>query len=248
MGMDALDIVFRIEKNFQVKVSKDDFLGLVRDNDVTAGDLYSLLLQKLHLTNSGRHDYGLNLELWAEMQRLLYCVTLVPIEQIQLQTPLEQLFPRETRRETWDALRETSPYRIAELDYPPIVRWLGFLLAAAVVVIEQFHLWQIVWAKWLWPVLGILGLWMVSETYLKILSVCSSFRDRLPARMKTVKDLCRAVLAANYTQICTKTDLPVDERSLTVWEQLVEILSQALGVEPDHVTFRSRLVRDLGME
>lgn len=247
MGVDPLDIMFRIEKTFQIKVSKDDFLGLVRDNDVTAGDLYDLLLEKLQIGDVGRYDYGLNLRLWSQMQRLLHSVTRVPLEQIQLHVPLERLFPIETRRETWDALREASPYQIMEMDYPPIVRILGYLLATGVVSIELFHLRQIFVFNFLWPAVGVLGLWMIGESYLKIMPVFASMRNRFPNRLATVKDLCRAVLAANYSQICTSAELPIDERSISIWEQLVDILSKSLGVDPHEVTFRSRLDRDLGM-
>ncbi len=174
MGMDFLDITFRIEKAFQIELSKDDFEKLVHDNDITAGDLYDLVLRKLHLRDVGRYDLGLNRALWSDVQQVLCTVTHIPIERIQLQVPLEELMPRETRRETWDALRNTCPYRIGELEYPRLVRVLGLLIAAAVVLIEQFHLWRIPGAKWFWPVLGALGCWMVGETYLKVLSICAA--------------------------------------------------------------------------
>ncbi len=92
-----------------------------------------------------------------------------------------------------------------------------------------------------------LGCWVFSETYFKILSICAPWRTRLPRGMKTVKDLCRAVLAANYEEICQGTERTLNRQSLTAWEQLVEILADVLAVDRDTVTFRSRLVRDLGM-
>ena len=118
MGVDFLDIGFRIEREFCVSVSKDDWTSLVRDNDITVGDLYGLILQKLHLEDIGRHDLGLNFRLWSEMQSVLHSVTAVPREQIELNSPLEALFPRDTLCELWDELRNTCRYRIAELDYP----------------------------------------------------------------------------------------------------------------------------------
>jgi len=247
MGVDALDLVFRIEKAFQIKLPKDDFLALAKDQDVVVGDLYDLVLAKLQLRDAGRNDFGLNYRLWAEMQAVLERVSDVRSEAIALQTPLERLFPRPTRRFQWDALRETCPYRVGELDYPLVVRTCGFLLAAAVAIIEQARLWQIRGLAWLWPVLGLVGIWMVSETYLKILSICAPWRTRFPRGMKTVKDLCRVVLAANYAELCRRADTRSDERAPAVWEQLVEILADVVGVQPERVTFRSRLVRDLGM-
>lgn len=191
MGVDALDLEFRIEKAFEINLSKQEFLALVKDQDVAVGDLYDLVLAKLQLRDVGRNDFGLNYRLWAEMQAVLGRVSGERLDDIALQMPLEQLFPRPTRRFQWGALREACPYRVGELDYPIVVRTCGFLLAAAVAIIEQARLWQIRGLAWLWPMLGLVGIWMVSETYLKILSICAPWRTRFPRGMKTVKDLCR---------------------------------------------------------
>ena len=57
-----------------------------------------------------------------------------------------------------------------------------------------------------------------------------------------------ASLATNYADICRDVEVPQDDRCLEVWEKLVEILVDTLGVEPEKVTFRSRMVQDLGMD
>src|SRR6476661_6859762 len=101
MGVDALDLVFRIEKAFEIKLSKQEFLSLVKDQDVVVGDLYDLVLAKLQLCDVGRNDFGLNFRLWAEMQAVLERVSGVKLDEIVLQMPLERLFPRPTRRFKW---------------------------------------------------------------------------------------------------------------------------------------------------
>jgi len=247
MGLDLLDIHYRMEKAFGIRLSPEDFQGLVRDGDVTVGDLYHFILRKLQLHDVARYDVGLNHHLWTEMQAVVQAVTEAPPEQIELKTPLESLFPKATRRERWAALRSESSYRIRELDYPKAVRRFGFALSVGMVLVEQFRIWQIPGAMWLWPVLGIIGVWMVGETYLKVLSICAPLRTRFPSGMRIVKDLCRDVLAAHYEDLCRETRIPLDDRCLVVWQQLREILVDALGVKPDEVTFRARLIRDLGM-
>jgi acyl carrier protein len=247
MGLDVMDIAYRVEKTFKVELSLDDFDGLVRDRDIVVGDLYDLVLTRMHLRDVARHDIRLNYDLWRQMQRVLHSVTYVPLHEIELKTPLEALFPRETRREAWDALGEVCPYRIRELDYPQTVRIAGFLMAAGMALVEQLQLWQLPGVKWIWPLLGVVGIWMFVETYMKILTICAPLRTRFPAAMTTVKDLCRAVLARNYAEICQNVEVPIDERSLVIWEQLTEILVDVLSVKADEITFRSRLFRDLGM-
>ena len=248
MGIDLLDISFRIEKAFAVRFVGEDWESLLRRRDIAVGDLYGLILKKLNLCDLTRNDIGLNYYLWEKVQATLQQVVGIPAARIELGTPLETLFPKATRRESWNRLREMCPYRVRELDYPKWVANLGFLLAAGVVVIEQFHLWQIPMAKWLWPILGLIGLWMVGEAYLKILKFLAPFRTAFPAKMRTVKDLCRAILGANYREICEEVQIAYDHRTLAVWEQLVQILVEALGVDPDEVTFQSGLIRELGMQ
>jgi len=247
MGLDFVEITMDIEESFGISLSEDDLSDLLSDRDIAVGDLYDLLLKKLHLRDVARHDFGLNYALWTEMQDVLHRVAVVPWAQVELKTPLADLFPREFRRPRWEALRQTCPYRIAELDYPRIVRAFGFFLAALMVLFEQLKIWQIPGAVWLWRLLGIFGLWMLAETYFKVLRVLAALRIRFPSGMTTVKDLCRAVLAANYVDLCREVELPADQRCLATWEKLVEILAGVLGVPPERITFRAGLVRDLGM-
>jgi acyl carrier protein len=246
MGIDLFDVTVRIEKSFQIELSDEDMRGLVRGQDIAIGDLYNLILKKKWLRDVGRYDWRLNEQLWSTMQGVLHSVTDVPLNQIELHLALESLFPRPTRRCAWDALREACPYRVKELDYPQGARVAGFLLAVGVVLIEQFQIWRMPGANWFWPLLGLLAVWMVSETYLKIMSICAPLRNRFPAGMRTVKDLCRIVMATNYVEICNRVKIPLDQRCVVIWEELVEILVAALGVDPEEVTYRSLLFRDLG--
>lgn len=248
MGLDLLDVAFRIEKAFDVKLSNEEFLGLGRDGDIIVGDLYDIILKKMHLRDVGRYSVRLNEYLWLQMQTALHLATAAPLEQIHLGLQLETLFPRDTRRHHWQALRDVCPYHVRELDYPKHVRVFGFLFAAGVAVVEQRQIWQIPGAKWFWPLVGFFAIGTVGETYLKVLSACAALRNRFPRGMKTVKDLCRAAMSIDYAEICHGAQVSVDQGSAVVWEQLVEILAAALGVEAREVTFRSRLFADLGAE
>ncbi len=142
MGLDILDIQFRVEKAFGVELTHDDFFEVMRDRDILVGDLYNLLLKKLLLHDVARYDIRL--------------------------------------------------------------------------------------------------------TYLKVLWMCRPLRNCFPARMATVKDLCRTVLATNYEEMWGASEIPFDDRCIEVWRQLTGILVDALGVEADAITFRSRLFQDLG--
>jgi acyl carrier protein len=247
VGLDLLDITFRIEKEFEIDLSPDDLDSVVRDRDIIVGDLYELVLRKLHFRDFARYDIRLNYALWTELRGMIHSVTEVPLDQIELKTPLEGLFPRKSRRATWEALRQASPYRVRRLDYPRAVRTAGFLLAVVMVLFEQVRIWQLPEVRWLWPLLGLLGVWMLVESYAKVLSILAPLRNCFPCGMTTVKDLCRSVLATSYADLSRHVEIPVDDRRLVVWEGLTAILVEALGVDADEVTSRSRLVKDLAM-
>ena len=95
---------------------------------------------------------------------------------------------------------------------------------------------------------------MFAETYGKMMWVLAAWRLRFPLGMKTVKDLVRDVLRNNSEAIVVAKQgkdaggdyIPVDDRCIAVWQQLRQILSDALGVNIEKVTLESRLVADLG--
>src|SRR4051794_33861614 len=64
MGIDILDVSYRIEKVLSVKVSNDDWELLSKSNDVAVGDLYDLLLGRLGLQDVARNDFRMNHEFW----------------------------------------------------------------------------------------------------------------------------------------------------------------------------------------
>jgi acyl carrier protein len=248
MGLDFVEVTMEIEDAFKISLGDDQFEGLINDRDILVGDLYEHILTKLHLRDVGRYSIRLNFDLWQEIRQLLSDVTGVPSHRIELKTPLETLFPRDTRTDVWERLHEASPYRIPKLDYPWIVRATAFAFTIAVVATEQFQLWQRgPGMGWLWPAAGLLGMWMFVETYAKVIAALRRYRTSFPKGMTTVKELCRTVMAANYADICHDAGLPLDDRCLEVWQKLTEILATTLDVDSDRITFKTRLFADLGM-
>lgn len=246
MGLDFFDITYRVEQAFGVELTQHDVLGVVRDRDIAVGDLYDLVLKKMSLTDVARFDIQLNEQLWSDIRALLSRVAVIAEQRIELTTPLAELFPQHGRRVAWNAMRGESQYRLPELDYPLSVRLFGILLAAGVVAIEQFRIWQLPWLNGLWPLLGLLGIWMVSETYLKILSCCAPLRSRFPRSLTTAKDLYRTILSLNYDVLTQHLRQVNEVHAGQVWEQLAAILAEVLDVRIDEISFRSRMFRDLG--
>ena len=68
---------------------------------------------------------------------------------------------------------------------------------------------------------------------------------RPPARAVVATD-CEPILAGSEEGLVGSYELPADDRCRAVWQQLREILADALGVKAEVVTLKSRLIADLG--
>lgn len=248
MGIDLLDLNFRIERKFDVSFSQDDYLGLLVDNDIVVGDLFAAILKKKGWRDEVRNNIGLNFEAWLFVQNLVQQATGVDLDQVQLGTPLAELFPKTQRRDLWQILRDQCHYSIPELDYPPAVRPIALTVAVAAAGFDVFHLLRLPGFQWLLPLTTLVGIWILIETYVKMMSILSRWRRVFPRQMRTVKDLCRLVLYDNVEEFCRDIDINIDRESVAAWRTLVEILCDTLGVDEDEVTPRARLVADLGME
>jgi len=83
MGMDLYEITLEIEETFAIEVSNEEIEGLVRERDIVVGDLYEMILRKLHLQDLARYDFRMNYDLWIEMQRVLQVVTGTRLDDIR---------------------------------------------------------------------------------------------------------------------------------------------------------------------
>lgn len=253
MGIDIVDIAMAIERTFDIRMETGDMEFLVYEGDVQVGDLYILILKKLHVRDAARFDFRLNRQLWQDVQQALHLATGTPFDEVQLQTPLVELLPRPTRLERWNAFRNALPYELPELEYPVFVPIAGMFVSVLMLVIEQVRIWQNPVAKCFWPLLGIVGVWMMVEAYFKTLRLMARFRTRLPSRWRTVKDLCRAMLKLNFANASNAAlleaidlnTLLAEKRCLEVWQELRSLLSNSLGIPPDMITFESKLIADL---
>lgn len=247
MGLDFMELKIEIEDRFEITFEEDDWIssnGLLIE---TAGDFYQTILRKLIVWKSARQDIRLNFEVWEAVRDKVADLTDRPHESIRLWDSLENLFPMSQRRELWQQFREVSDYPLSELEYPKWVPRLGLTLTLGMGFLDQFQVWQIPRVEWLWPILCIIGIWMMVETYTKFLSVCARFRTRFPDKLQTVKDLCRNLIDKNYRDMDVQYYPPTSEFCRDVWDEMVGIFQEVLGVDREEVKPESRLIADLGM-
>ncbi len=100
MGVDLLDVAFRVEKMFGISMAASDFEPLVRERDIVVGDLYELILRKIRVRDIVRTDVRLNFAVWEELRQQIGIATGVAANDVQLRTPLEEAVA------VWQELRQ----------------------------------------------------------------------------------------------------------------------------------------------
>ena len=256
MGLDSAEIVMEIEDSLGIEFSEDDWASMSEAHEMTVGDLYEIVQQKVQLKEWGCTDLRLNLSLWNEMSELLHSVTNVPQDEIRLSTELEALFPRQTRAVGWQTLRELSSFRIRELDYPIALKrtvgWsvfvFGFVapLLLLMLIGNEHDLLYVL----LVPGLILSPLWGIALTqiYEAVIAAMPGKRLCFGPGIRSVKDLCRSVRAGNHVLLCNQRDMILQQPEVELWTQIRHILSEQLSVPIDDIQPGSRLIRDLGMD
>ena len=246
MGLDAIEIQMEIEETFGIEWTDDDYLAVSKDNDITVGAMYERILEKAGLHDDARNNLRLNFQLWKQTQIALHQITAWPLDKVELSTPLEDLFPTDRRRDLWDDFQQAYEYRIPELDYPLKVRFVAISLAAVPFLVEQVHIFLVPGFEIIKGVCILLGLWLFSETYLKMLPLLAGYRTAIPHNVLTVKELCHWILGANFRELCHDNEIPLAPKCMAVWELLTQVFVNSLEVEESDVTYQTRLFDDLG--
>ena len=258
MGIDLMDISFRLEKNSGVKMSRDDWPSLVRDNDIMVGDLYSLLICRSKLSEDLRADMELNESVWFRVQSAVAGISGKEVSEINLGISLNELFPMEERREQWEALRKELDLSTPSLENTTRdQRWIstGWLMRIAVPTILlasgcfSFPFFSST-ATYVMEVIGCLLSCAVVNAIQSTLvrRYWEPRRTNFPDKMLTLKEFCRRVRDINAHRLMGRRVSQDLDEGLRLWESLKVSLIDALGVEESNITMQARLVKDLGAE
>ena len=257
MGMDLLDISFRLEKNTGVQISMDDWSSLFRENDVSVGDLYSLLICRSKLSDDLRTDMELNESVWVRVQSAVVRMLKKDVSEINLTMPLSNLFPVASRRENWEALRKELDLSTPSLkNSARDQRWISIgwlmciLMPAALFGVGCFSLPSFGMPAYAFAgicsLLSGLALTAVQSTLAR--RVWEPRRTNFPDNMLTLKELCRRVRDINAHRLIRRSVSQDLDEGLRLWESLKESLVDALGVDESEITMQARLVKDFGAE
>ena len=111
MGLDLLDIAYRIEKSFGIRFDVRELLGDWTGEppplgpSIKVGDVYNLILEKRKALNLPEGAGQLELLALADVRLALSRVLNVPPETIRPEDRLSRLLPLDQRRRQWRRLR-----------------------------------------------------------------------------------------------------------------------------------------------
>lgn len=238
MGLDTVELIMEIEEAFGIAIPDAE-----AEKIQTMGHAYHYVLSRMEgpLTTSG----CLSAAAFYRVRRQLMGRFRVERRRIRPASALEDLIPRERRKDAWRQLGEALGWRLPELARPG---WVWFVWLAALVGLMAIEM--VAWGRWAGfapeaAVPVFIGL-LVGAIALgvSIFNLTRPLATVLPA--PDLRGLIPMVVSANIGTL--RINNPQGWNSREVWEALVTIVAEQAGVAPETLTESTSFVNDLGMD
>jgi acyl carrier protein len=238
MGLDSVELVMEIEETFGIVIPDAE-----AEKIQTMGQAYHYILAKMEgpLTTTG----CLSAAAFYRVRRQLMGRFRVERRRIRPAAALEDLIPKEGRQEAWRQLGEALGWRLPALGFPAWVwrAWVAAFVGLAAADLAAWHRWA-----GLGPDAGGLALWgfVIAAIPMAIAMqrLTRPFATVLPAA--DLRGLIPTVVAANFGTF--RINNPQGWTSREVWDALVALVSEQMGVSPEILTESTRFVNDLGVD
>jgi hypothetical protein len=245
MGIDLLDVQFRIETVFGLQLEQEFFHKIIDKHhpnwqmpgqprpDVTVGRIYDELLERLRRENRLEGDYS-------QLRTLTLHSVLDSLKRslersdLAAETPVTELLPPPLNRAAWNRLAASL-----EIE-PPLIPWSTLTQVSynggCLVVVGIWFAAFLFEAPLKYLILAALGVLPV------ILWRSAMEKQRFPPSIRTIQDFSDHVLRVRLRQPSSRWPEEL------VWDQLRDVMVDALGVDDDEVTPEARLIQDLGAD
>jgi hypothetical protein len=244
VGIDLLDMQFRIETAFGLKLERGFFLNIIDKHqpmwrepgqprpDITVGQIYDGILEQLRLQNRlGTRDEDFEQSLRDSVLRELQARHL--LRSLTLQSATCELWRDSVTTQEWRSLGEVLGVQLPALvDRRIRVGMIGGLVIALIPLVAAYKSGSSLLYLPL-AICGLLGVvWVQQRTPLEL----------IPRDVETIGGLVDFVVFERMQ----KSGQGWPEN--LVWNQLCRIVSDVLGVEEAEVIAAARLVQDLGAD
>ncbi|MDA1231469.1 MAG: hypothetical protein O2856_11895 [Planctomycetota bacterium] len=257
MGIDLLDVSFRLEKTTGVMLTADDWSGLASDKDIVVGDVYTLLICRLGLAHEIRTDIELNESIWHQVQAAVSRISSKSPVEITMETTLDNLFSKETRRTRWSTLRKELGLGIPHLENSATdQRWISAssLLCILIPLAIFATCVSVAYGRGVTAFVFAGGISLICFLALNAVRLALSRtiweprRVCFPRQVVNVKELCRRVRDINAHRLIGRPLSKDLDDGRKIWIDLKAALVDALGVDDEEITMQARLIKDLGAE
>jgi acyl carrier protein len=241
MGMDTVEMVMAIEETFDITIPNEQ-----AEKIVTVGDAYRYILSRVKLDDSSP---CLTASAFYRIRRALVDTVGVGREQVRPASSVDDLIPREGRREHWERLGRSLGVTLPELIRPAPIRasldmlfrcWLlgvlivvgAFLFGSAGIHTTQTAIAGLVSAGVFALILGY--------------HLTQPFAVELAPTCATVRGLTLTLSASLWGATVRSGERTWNRES--VWVVLRQLVSEQAGVSLDVITEETSFVYDLGMD
>lgn len=234
MGLDFVEIVMEVEEAFNIKIRDDDVVELR-----TVGDFQHYICAQFEAKKSQRCA---STTAFLRLRRALMAAAGIDRKEIRLESSVPELVPSSIRRSVWNQIEAEMEMRLPELRRPG---WLSFaFFFSSILAFVSFLVALITFGD---P--SSTHLWWV--LLLSIMAICMAYRATLPFATclgddcATIRGMTKKVLEYNIGKIM-RSDGIDGQASDVVYQHLVNMLSEQLGIPKDKIRPDSSIVDDLG--
>lgn len=229
MGLDGLELILRVEDAFGINIPNEEASRIV-----TIGDMYQSILPKLRGNYSAQ---CLTARAFYRLRQALIGEGVATRSAVRPQTPLDQAVPPRTRRRLWPVLTRRLELKLPALRRPSwltlgILVAVGLWMALGLPAVER------------WAALPSLWVYGIGVAALCLAFMATRPFATTPRGCTTVGDLARTMARDNFAAI-SRDLATVNEKE--VWESLVGIISDDLGVRQTDLKAETRFVQDLNI-
>lgn len=206
---DIFDIVQKLEKSFGLKFKKDAFYHVK-----TFGDLCDVFINNLQGDNS---DDCTTQQAFYKVRNAISLTQLIDANSITLDTELQDIFPRQNRRQKVRDLQSELNLTLKILDIKAWVGWTIFFGIAASLITFFF--------KWQFAIPGLLFFIIVGWTAYKFFA--KEFK------LTTVRQLTKKLTSENYVDVRRKKGT-INRQEILIL--IIDTFSNDLDIDKTHLT------------
>jgi len=220
MGLDGLELMMKVEDAFDIKISIDEL--------TTVGNLHTHILRRLNLEDVPSlipmGDGCPSIATFIAIRKAVTSLLLINRNAVRPKTALADIIPIQSRRQVWQQLRSLTHLPLPSLESAestdPIF-WLYTGLLAGILIV----------CGMIYGGLGLLiGTSFAIPIILWLLTVTKRIEAVFPLNYSTIADVVHYAKPQSH-QVSEDPPRVILDRN-AIWDQLVRIIADVLGVAP----------------